>query len=132
MFDAHRLADFLSRRRGSHLWGVLAEHDDVVPTLAAAHVARDQTSAVVEPAVIGSDLDGEGALGQLVDHGAERVGVGDDCVLAGRVLAVARACGVLASLIASCVAGGIPIVPKSARAPDVLPVFVRLATIAAV
>ena len=105
----------------------------MVSTLATAHVARDQTSAVVHPAeFIGFDGDGEGAFGQLVDHGAERVAVDVVSAVAGRVLAVARACGVLASLIASFVAGGIPIVPKSARAPDVLPVFVRLATIAAV
>ena len=30
MFDAHRLAYFLSRRRGRHCWGVLADHDGVV------------------------------------------------------------------------------------------------------
>ena len=63
MFDAHRLAYFLSRRRGRHCWGVLADEDGVAITLAAAHVARDQTSAVVKPAVTGVDADGNGAFG---------------------------------------------------------------------
>ena len=48
-----------------------------------------------------------------------------------RVLAGARASGVLAILIASVVAGGIPIVPQSAPTRAVFPVKVHPATIAA-